>query len=185
MSTGAIVLIVAVIVVAAIVWMIYTRRKRTAHLKSTFGPEYDRAVAESSDRRRAEEILDRRQKRVQGYHLRALRPEERERFAEAWRIEQERFVDDPRTAVARADELVSDAMTARGYRIPDLRTRMEDLSVQHPAEVEHFRAAHEIATRDARGQAGTEDLRQAMQHYRAIFETILDQKLNAREEVRQ
>ena len=184
MSTEIIVaIVVAVVVVAAILAFALGRgRRRTKNLKATFGPEYDR-VAASGDSRAAEEQLERRKNRVEQYHLRPLRPEERERFARDWQAEQGRFVDDPRMAVANADRLVSDAMTARGYRLPDMETRIEDLSVQHPVEVENFRAAHVIAQRDTSGQASTEDLRQAMKHYRTIFESLLGQ-VNQVEEAR-
>lgn len=186
MSTGTIVAIVVtiVIVVVAIAFAVGKARSRTKDLKAKFGPEYDRTVSSSGDPRRAEEQLARRQQRVEKYHLRPLRPEECDRFTREWRDVQTRFVDDPRGAVADADRLVSEAMTARGYRLPDLESRMEDLSVEHPQEVTNFRTAHEIAQRDAAGKAGTEDLRQAMQHYRAIFEALLDRRANQVQEVR-
>jgi len=175
---------IAIIVVIALVAIFMTtqKKKRTEQLRSKFGPEYDKAVTEHKDR--AEEVLERRQERVEKYHLRPLRPEECDRFASEWRHEQERFVDDPAGAVAAADRLVGEAMTARGYRLPDIETRMEDLSVEHPKEVEHYRAAHELAQRSAAGQANTEDLRQAMQHYRTVFECLLGTRVNEPVEVR-
>jgi len=39
--------------------------------------------------------------------------------------------------------------------------------------VSHYRTAHEIAVRHERGEASTEDLRQAMIHYRALFEELV------------
>lgn len=177
MSTEAIVVIAILVVVALVaIFMTTQKKKRTEQLRSKFGPEYDKAVAEHKDR--AEEILERRQERVERYHLRPLRPEECDRFAAEWRREQEHFVDDPAGAVAAADRLVGEAMTARGYRLPDIETRMEDLSVEHPKEVDDYRAAHELAQRSAAGQASTEDLRQAMQHYRAVFESLLGTRVN-------
>jgi hypothetical protein len=186
MSTGTIVaIIIAVVVVIAVVAFALSKTRRSRTLRTKFGPEYDHTVSSAGDSRRAEELLERRQQRVEKYHLRPLRPEEVQRFSREWRDVQARFVDDPRGAVADADRLVADAMTARGYRIPDIETRIEDLSVEHPHEVTHFRSAHEIALRAANGSAGTEDLRQAMQHYRSIFEILLDSRVNVvHEEVR-
>jgi hypothetical protein len=186
MSIGTVVaIVIAIVVIAlAVAFAFKKARSRTQDLKTKFGPEYDRTLSSSGDAARAEEQLTRRQKRVEMYHLRPLRPEECERFAREWRNAQTRFVDDPREAVADADRLVGEAMTARGYRIPDLETRTEDLSVEHPQEVTHFRSAHEIAQRDAAGKAGTEDLRQGMQHYRAIFDALLDRRTNEVQEVR-
>jgi hypothetical protein len=182
MSTTVVIILVAVIVIAAVAFMMYQQKERRRRLQSSFGPEYDRVVTTSGDPRQAEATLERRQKRVEQYHLRPLRPEECDRFSKEWRDAQTRFVDDPRGAVADADRLVSAAMTARGYRLPDIETRIEDLSVEHPKEVESFRAAHDIAKRDAAGQASTEDLRKAMQHYRSVFESLIESRVT--EEVR-
>jgi hypothetical protein len=186
MSTGTIVaIIVAVVVVIAVVAFALSKTRHRKSLKTKFGPEYDHTVSTAGDPRRAEELLERRQERVGKYHLRVLRPEESDRFSREWKNVQAKFVDNPKGAVADADRLVSDAMTARGYPIPDVQTRIEDLSVQYPHEVTHFRAAHEIAHRSAAGNASTEDLRQAMQHYRSIFEILLDRRVTeVREEVR-
>jgi hypothetical protein len=186
MSTGTIVaILVAVVVVIAVVALALSKTRRSKGLKTKFGPEYDHTVSSAGDPRRAEELLVRRQERVEKYHLRVLRPEEIDHFSRDWKNVQAKFVDDPKGAVADADRLVSDAMTARGYPIPDIETRIEDLSVQHPHEVTHFRAAHEIAQRSAGGNASTEDLRQAMQHYRSIFEILLNRRVTeVHEEVR-
>jgi hypothetical protein len=122
---------------------------------------------------------------VEKFHLRPLSREECDRFAEQWRVTQEHFVDEPRRAVADADELVHRAMEARGYPIAgEFDERAADISVEHPRVVEHYRAAHDIAVRDARGQGSTEDLRVAMQHYRVLFEDLLDQHVNELTEVR-
>jgi hypothetical protein len=49
--------------------------------------------------------------------------------------------------------------------------------VDHPLVISNYRAAHEIAVRDERNQVSTEDLRVAMRHYRALFEDLLDRKV--------
>jgi hypothetical protein len=64
-------------------------------------------------------------------------------------------------------------MTARGYPMADFDRRVDDLTVEHAAVVGHYRAAREIAERHARRAASTEDLRQALVHYRGLFADLL------------
>jgi hypothetical protein len=167
------ILIIAILaVVGAVVFFI---RTRTKNLKSKFGPEYERAVREQGSTFKAERELENRAKRVEKFPTHSLSQEESGRFAAEWRTIQEKFVDDPRGAVASADNLVHRAMKARGYPIGgEFDERVADLSVDHAFVVEQYRAAHEIASRDARNAASTEDLRLAMKYYRALFEDLLE-----------
>lgn len=166
----AVVVIVAVI--AALAWMTQQRRRRT-HLRERFGPEYDRTVKTVGTAGKAETLLAEREKRVAQYHIRALTPEERARFADAWTRVQAKFVDDPSAAVTEADRVVNDLMSTRGYPMADFDRRAEDLTVEHGNVVHHYRAAREIAARHARNAASTEELRQALVHYRALFGDLL------------
>lgn len=163
----------------------FVQKQRTQKLRSQFGPEYDKAVGQHRDRSRAEAALEQRAKRVAQFHIRPLKNDERTRFAENWRKEQAMFVDDPRTAVAHADTLVQEVMKLRGYPVGDFEQNAADLSVDHPKVVTNYRAAHAIAVRDQAGEGSTEDLRQAMVSYRALFEELLDQHVMEHEEVRQ
>ena len=173
MDNQSILLIVIVVLAIAVVGaLLYARSRRTRHLRSRFGPEYDRAVAESGRRDTAEADLHRLEKRVQRFDIRPLATTERDRFVVAWRDVQGRFVDDPEQAVTRADELLGDVMQARGYPVGDFDQQAADLSVDHPVVVDNYRAAHEIALRHGRGQATTEDLRQAMVHFRTLFDDL-------------
>jgi hypothetical protein len=175
MSTDAIVLMVVVVVlaVAALAFVAYKQQK-SKKLKEQFGPEYGRALEETGgSTTRAEAKLDRIQKRVQKFNIRSLPPAEQARFAEAWRIVQSRFVDDPKNAVVEADGLLNQVMVARGYPVSTFDQCAEDLSVDHPTVVEQYRAGHAIYARHAEGRASTEDLRQAMIHYRALFDELV------------
>ncbi len=167
-----IVLIVAVALAAAAVWfgMRWSRRR---HLAGRFGPEYERAVAETGSRTTAERVLEQREERVAALDIRPLAVEERERYAADWKQVQARFVDEPRPAVDEADRLIADVMQHRGYPVGDFERRADDLSVDHPDVVQHYRAGHELALRSREGRASTEDLRQAMVHYRELFEDLL------------
>lgn len=164
---------IAVIVIAAVVWF-DLRRRRSNTLRARFGPEYNRTVANSGSITQAEASLEARARRVEALHIHPLTPDDRARYADAWRRVQERFVDDPSGSVTEADRLVGEVMHARGYPVGDFERRVEDISVDHAGVVMNYRAAREIAEAHARGQATTEDLRQAMVHYRALFDDLLE-----------
>src|SRR5262245_17542745 len=167
---------IAIIVVAAVLigvaWFL-TRRRRTTALRERFGPEYDRVVHSSKTTAEAERELEQRARRVQAFSLKPLSREAADRFDASWRSVQARFVDDPRSAVVDADSLIADVMQARGYPVENPERRLQDLSVEHARVVEHYRAGREIVVRHERGEASTEDLRQAMVHYRALFEELV------------
>jgi len=150
---------------------VFYKRERSRKLMNKFGPEYDRAVQEAGSARRAEALLDSREKRVAKFNIRPLTREECARLGAEWRMVQERFVDDPAKAVFEADQLINKALAACGYPVSDFEQMTADLSVEHATTVEHYRVGHEIATRS---QPSTEDLRIAMQHYRALFEDLVD-----------
>ena len=175
MSTTAWILIGVLIgiVVVGIAALILLQKRRTEGLRARFGPEYARTLQESGDRRLAEASLEERKQRVEGFHIRPLVPGDRARFVESWRGVQARFVDDPRGAITEADQLLGDVMSTRGYPVSDFKQRAADISVDHPLVLENYRAAHEIALRHAQGQASTEDLRQAMIHYRTLFQELV------------
>ena len=166
-------LAVIAVVAAVAIWM-YTSRRRHTHLREKFGSEYDRAVGTSGSTAVAEKSLLEREKRVSKYKLRALTADERARFTGLWEKVQARFVDDPSIAVSEGDLLVTDLMTTRGYPMADVNRRDEDLTVDHGHVVGHYRAARDIAGRHRAAAATTEDLRQALVHYRALFTDLLD-----------
>ena len=163
-----------VIVVVGIVVLLVVRKRRTERLRSKFGSaEYARAVKEGGTRRQAEAGLEQRTERVESFHVRPLAPADRTRFVDSWRKIQARFVDGPAGAVAEADQLLGDVMATRGYPVSAFEQRAADISVDHPLVLENYRTAHEIALRQIKGQASTEDLRQAMIHYRTLFEELV------------
>src|SRR6266566_10358 len=128
-TTSGLILIIALVVVIGIVVWIMTQRRRTENLRKQFGPEYDRAVTEQGDQRRAEAELAARQARVEQFHIRQLAPADRERYSATWRSTQARFVDEPAVAIAEADRLVAEVMHARGYPVGDFEQRIADISV--------------------------------------------------------
>lgn len=172
LQIGIIVAIVVLVVGAIVVFVL--QRRRSERLRQHFGPEYDRAVAEGGDKRRAEAKLEERTERVKKFHLRPLSVEDKERFTEQWNRVQAHFVDAPAGAVAEADQLLGDIMATCGYPMSDFDQRVADISVEHPVVTQNYRSAHDIAVRQAKGQASTEDLRRAMIHYRALFEDLVN-----------
>jgi FtsZ-interacting cell division protein ZipA len=174
--------VVAVVVVAALVWWA-TRERRSRHLRHRFGPEYDHTVEERGSRTEAEAELAERERRVEEYELHDLSAPERDRFAQRWRAAQAEFVDNPEAAATQADALVKEVMKARGFPVADFDQRQADVSVEHPDVAHHYREAREIARLNRKGEATTEDLRQAMKHYRSLFDALLTGRQHQESEV--
>ena len=166
---------VGVVVLLVVVWMIAQRQVRSKGLRSRFGPEYDRLIAEKGSARRAERELGERQRRVEHLPIKPLPRDVSTRYAQKWNEQQARFVEEPQAAVVEADHLVEEVMRERGYPVGDFEQRAADISVDHPRVVENYRAAHAIATREQSGQASTEDLRAAMLYYRDLFRELLEE----------
>jgi FtsZ-interacting cell division protein ZipA len=172
------VIVVAVAIVLLVAVLLVSRRRRSEHLKDQFGPEYDRTLKMHGDPHKAEAVLLDREKRVEKFSLRPLPSTDRERYAEQWAAVQRQFVDDPSTAVTRADKLVTTVMAARGYPTADFDQRAADISVHYPRLVENYRSAREVTLRHARGESSTEDLRQAMVYFRSLFDELLESPKN-------
>lgn len=174
MSTWAwVAVIVAILVAAALAYVGYQQYRRK-QLREGFGPEYDRTVADAPSRREAEAELAERKKRHDELDIRPLPPEASERYRSEWDAVQSRFVDDPDGAIREADGLIQRVMRERGYPVDDFERRADELSVDYPDVVEHYRQGHTIADRAETGEATTEDLRQALVHYRSLFERMLE-----------
>ena len=178
LSSTQIETIIAIVLMAAasIAIALSLRKRRTERLRTQFGgAEYTRAVTEGGSRRQAEAVLDKRAERVERLHIRPLAPGDRARFVESWGRVQARFVDGPGSAATDADQLLGDVMSTRGYPVSDFEQRVADISTDHPLVLDNYRAAHHTAVRQTRGLASTEDLRQAMIHYRTLFEELISE----------
>jgi hypothetical protein len=173
-TTTTMVLVVVVLALVAVIGWLLVDRRRSERLRSQFGSEYRRALDDADDRREAEAKLEARRERVAELEIRPLATSARDGFAQAWREVQARFVDEPEAAISQADDLIGEVMQARGYPVADFEQRVADVSVNHASVVEHYRVAHAIANRETAGIGDTEELRQAMVHYRALFEDLLE-----------
>ncbi len=173
MSTGAVIAIVVVIVVVIAVVAVLAMEMRRRRLRRHFGPEYDRLVTELGSRRKAEAELAARQRRVAKLDIRPLTRDETSRYLGEWTAIQQRFVDAPAQAVAQASTLVTAVMKLRGYPADDQNEAMEALSVEHGPTLSRYREARLTSERARVGSASTDDLRNAMLQYRALFEELV------------
>lgn len=177
METLLIIVVAAVAVVliaGTIVTLVIENDKKRREIRESFGPEYHRTLPRAGERSAAEKELRARQRRVEGLDLKPLLSDDAYSFSQQWRSAQARFVDDPKGAIADANRLVIEVMQARGYPTRDCNQRAMDVSVEHPEMVQNYRRAHQIAQANERGEASTEDLRQAVVHYRSLFTELLE-----------
>jgi hypothetical protein len=173
MSAGVTVAIIVVIVIIVAVAAVAATASRRRRLRERFGPEYDRTVANQQSHRKAEAELASRERRVRNLDIRPLAPAARAEYTTQWATIQERFVDQPAAAAGQAQQLVTAVLQDRGYPTEGYDQILADLSVEHARILEHYRAAHSISESAADGSGSTEDLRQAMIHYRAMFDDLL------------
>lgn len=164
----------ALILIALIVWLIFRRRRSNA-LRERFGDEYDRTVAANGKRAAAEAELEERERRVADFDIRPLGPEERAAFTAEWDEVKAVFVESPVEAVHHADRLLARIMKARGYPMADFEQRHANLTVDHGEIARHYLAGHEIVERRERGAVSTEELRQAMIHFEALFDDLINE----------
>lgn len=169
-------LVIAVAVVGllgAVTWQVLARQ-RTRRLRQRFGPEYNRLVSSAESKRDAESELQAREERRRQLDIQPLSEAARDRYLRNWQAVQTQFVDDPGVAVATADSLIQSVMAERGYPVDNFEQRADDISVDHPRVVENYREGHRLARASVDGNESTEDLRQAMRHYRALFDELLE-----------
>ncbi|MCU1687343.1 MAG: hypothetical protein JWQ81_8082 [Amycolatopsis sp.] len=182
MPTWVVVIIVVavVVVIGAVAWLVSQEMKRK-RLRENFGPEYERTVSDHENPRAAQRELAAREKRHAELDIRPLTPSAQERYSHQWALIQEQFVDRPAGAVTEADRVLEALMAERGYPTDGYDQQLADLSVKHSRTLEHYRTAHETMRGHERTQASTEELRDAMVHYRTVFEDLLtDGEENAR-----
>ncbi len=179
MDTWLWVVIIVAIVVVALAVVIGLSMRRRRRLQRTFGSEYERTVAGSKSRRTGERDLEQRYEEHDALDIRSLSEASRTRYVERWNVLQSRFVDTPPLAVAEADGLVTEVMRECGYPVDDFDVQSRIVSVDHPEVVENYRRGHAIYVRNVEGSASTEDLRQAVTSYRALFEDLVQEPIGA------
>ena len=174
MNTVLTIVVIIVVVVAVLALLMLYQRRRSQQLHERFGPEYERTLEESGDRRSTERELRERERRVSKLDIVPLSRESGEHYRSEWDRIQGSFVDQPNEAVSDADRLVIQMMRESGYPVDEFDQRASDISVDHPEVAARYRDAHRIAVAQAHGQADTEELRQAVTSYRALVDALLD-----------
>jgi len=170
MSTAQVLVLILVVIVLGVAGWFLFRHQR---LRRRFGSEYEQVVTEHAGFLATDRELRERERRHGQLELRELDPAARERYAQAWQDVQAQFVADPAAAVDAGDELVTKLVADRGYPTENFDDQLSYLSVEHARTLGHYRDAHEIYLRGQRGEADTEELRQALVHYRALFADLL------------
>ena len=181
-NTMTIVLIAVVaLVVVGLLVMAVQRFQRSQRLKQRFGPEYERIVNEAGDKRTAESELEARLAHVESLSIRPLSAEEVNRYSLEWQATQTEFVDEPLASLQKADHLIQEVMRAKGYPVDDFEQRAADISVDYPDLVTDYRGLHMIAAKEVDDEVSTEEMRQAMVHGRALFESLVTRETAERE----
>lgn len=175
-TTTLVLVAVVFLIVGGLLMMAVNRFQRTRRLRDRFGPEYERIVNESGDRRKAESELESRLAHVEALNIRPLSAEEVNRFSLEWQATQAEFVDEPLTSLQKADRLIREVMKVRGYPVEDFEQRAADISVDYPELVADYRGLHMIAIKDDDDKVSTEEMRQAMVHGRALFENLVQKE---------
>jgi hypothetical protein len=166
--------VLIMVIMGVILGLIFAARsKRSEQFHGQFGAEYDRTVKTLGNEKKAQTELNERQRHVEALNIRPLSVIERERYLADWTSVQSKFVDEPGQAIINADGLIMEVMQIRNYPISDFEQRAADVSISYPSLVRHYRAAREIAVRNEKHEADTEELRQAMIYYRSLFEELL------------
>lgn len=174
--------VVVLVIVGLLLASSFSSRNRSKRLQDRFGTEYDRTVETLGNKKKAQTELDERQKHVAGLNIKPLSAADRERYQANWAAIQSKFVDEPGQAIGNADRLIMEVMQIRAYPVSDFEQRAADISVSYPALVSNYRGAREIALKNEKQEANTEDLRQALIHYRSLFEELLGTEADAQKE---
>lgn len=187
-TTQLVLVAVIFLIVGGVMAMAVMRVQRTKRLKERFGPEYERAINEMGDKRQVEDELDARLAHVNTLKIRPLTAEEVNRYALDWQKTQTEFVDEPLTALQKADRLIREVMKAKGYPVEDFEQRAADISVDYPELVTDYRGLHMIAVKEAEDKVNTEEMRQAMVHGRSLFENLVstdtqEEDINQKEKI--
>ena len=174
------IIIIAVVVIVVIMGIImapmFARRRKSQKFQNKYGPEYDRTVQSAGNEKKAQAELKDRQKHVDTLNIRPLSVSERDRYQAEWTAIQAKFVDQPGQATVEADHLIMEVMKVRAYPVSDFDQRAADISVNYPTLVSNYRAAREIAIKNEKHSASTEELRQALIYYRSLFDELLKEE---------
>jgi hypothetical protein len=192
-TTTLIVIIVVMVIVVSLLALFFASRRRAAQRseeqrersREEFGSEYERVAQERGSEEEAERELRERRGRVER-RVEPLSEERRGRYEEQWGEVERVFVDNPERSIEMADRTVSDILDERNF-VSDVGQSEEEteqgLAAMHPDIADDYREARRIradvvARSAGRGEEGsneesTEELRQAIRKYRAVYERLV------------
>ena len=165
-------IVIAIVVVVIIVLVLVLTRRKSRRLKKQFGPEYDRTVERLDSKDAAHEELQQRAERHESYQLRNLDENERTVYVQRWRQLQRQFVKEPANGLLEADTLLTSLLRDVGYPTENFDQQAADLSVEHSDVTADYRNGRAVVRDVQQGRAGTEEIRQALLHYRKVFERV-------------
>jgi FtsZ-interacting cell division protein ZipA len=193
-STTVIVVTVVVIVVIVLLALFIASRRRAAQRseeqrersREEFGSEYERTVEKTGSEEDAERELRERRGRVER-RIEPLSEENSGRFEEQWTEVERVFVENPDRSIEMADRTVSDLLSERRF-VSDASQSEEEteqsLAVVYPEVADDYREARRIraevvgrsaGSAQADSEESTEELRQAIRKYRAVYERLMQQ----------
>jgi type II secretory pathway pseudopilin PulG len=191
-ATTLVVIVVVVVVAILLLALLFASRRRAAQRseeqrersREEFGSEYERTAEEMGSEEEAERELRERRGRVER-RIEPLSDESRGRFEEQWSEVEQVFVENPERSIEMADRTVSDLLSERKF-VSDAGQSDEEteqsLAVMHPDVADDYREARRIRAEVVARSAGsgeeaseesTEDLRQAIRRYRAVYERLV------------
>jgi len=177
---------VVLLIIVGLISMALARQRRSKRLQEQFGPEYDKTIDETGNKRQAEKELEERIAHVEALNIRPLTADQVNRYSIEWQKIQRDFVDEPLASLQKADRIIREVMKEKGYPVEDFEQRVADISVNYPELVTDYRGMHMIAIKE-KDKVTTEDMRQAMLHARALFENLIKQasseELNQKEKI--
>jgi cytoskeletal protein RodZ len=171
-----IIVVLVLVIVGLILALVFSQRQRAKLSKKyqdKFGPDYDATVKTMGNETKAQKEMDNRQKHVDSLDIRSLTLNEREKYLSEWKAVQAKFIDQPGPATVEADHLIMEVMQLRNYPVSNFEQRAADISINYPELVTNYRLARAIAIKNEQHEADTEELRQALVHYRALFNELL------------
>lgn len=196
-TLGIIIAVVVVILIILLIAFFVSRRRKAQRqeeqrerTREEFGSEYDRTAEKHGSEEDAERELRERRGRVER-QVQPLSGESRERYKEQWDEVERVFVDNPERSIEMADRTVSDMLRERNFVSDASQSDSEterSLAVMHPDVADDYREARRIradvvarSTRGSDEESGgtseetTEELRQAIRQYRAVYKRLMEQ----------
>ena len=166
---------VAVVVVLLVAWASFSRARRQK-LHRRFASEYDRTVNRAASRRRGERDLrgceaEHEELDIQPLERAAATSGSLDCVGDGFRRPTAGRSGQRRRSAHRGD-------ARSGYPVDDFDAKSRAVSVDHPDMVERYRRGHLIYLKTVEGKASTEDLRQAVIWYRALFNDLVREDSN-------